>query len=492
MGSFIARYHELTKYDPRSIDRLGEVRWHEQPLPFKEVEGKEILDIKPHLPFLRASVPEEWHTNGLEPGGEFNLDTIARISWFSAGINAMVQGTDPPLYLRATPSAGGLYPIELYWAVFDVPGIDPGLYLFHPVQMGLVPVWRGDFRADLRTIFGNHPDLETVPAMALLTGLFGRGAWRYKERAYRRMLLDAGHLAGNICMTAVAEGLDAHPISAFLDEPLGELLFLDADEEVPLLGIPVGHDLDPSSPRAAESPSIPPEKARVPEGMAFQVHAHRLASLSEPGFAWIPRSGGSPEEKPPLAIDLESQLPDTPGDLHERMSSRRSPRMHPGGTIPGSTFRQIVRWAFDGLTALNGSNIDSRDLTTWIVIHDVGGMTPGVWKLDPSGRFMSLIRPGFLRDESATACLGQHLAHDAAAVFFHTGALDHAVARAGERVYRSMCIDCGQIGQRLAIAAHTCALGTSGIGGYFDEEANKLLDLPPSEAILYISTLGRC
>lgn len=489
MSSFIARYHELTKYDPRSIDRLGPVRWSEQPSPFKEIVGTESVNLLPSLPFLSAEDPSEWASRGLRPGPPFDLSALARVSWFSAGINALVRGTRPPLHLRATPSAGGLYPVELYWAVFDVPGIDPGLYLFHPAQLTLVPVWRGAFRPDLSALLGHHPAVDASPAVAVLTGQFGRGAWRYKERAYRRMLLDAGHLAGNLELALAAECLEVLPLPSFHDQGLSDLFFLDREEEVPLLALALGTDLDHLAPRQARSPVPAADRLRVPEGCAFQVHAHRLAELPPPPFEWV--APAAPAAWSPAADDLP--LPpasgDLPAGLHQAMATRRSPRAFRRGPLPSSPILDILAWALEDADPGRSVRISSR-LSTWIALHDIEGVPSGIWKLAPSGRFLSPVRSGDFRAECATVCLGQELASDANAVIFHTTDLDAAVAESGERCYRALCLDAGAVGQRIALAAHAAGLGFSGIGGYFDDEANQLLGLPPSEAILYISTLG--
>lgn len=488
MGSFIARYHELTKYDPRSIQHLGSVSWDEQPEPFKEIVGTETIDLGMHMPFLDRSADFDWSKDVPLPQGPADIASIARISWFSAGINAVVQGTHPPLYLRANPSAGGLYPIELYWAVFDVPGIESGLYQFDPTRIGLVPVWRGSFRGDMEAILGGE-SLDGVPAVSILTGIYARSAWRYKERTYRRMLLDAGHLAGNLCLHGDAEGLGGSPTADFADQSLSELLFLDPSEEVPLLAIPL-RPRDAGKRHIAKSPPPSPEAARVPEGMSFQIHAHALADLPL-GFR---------REVPPLAIEGDADPQDVPlggdeyaafpGNLHRATVLRRSTRSFRRLTIPFDAFSGLVRWSFGGLALPHGPGLDPGALSTFVVTHDVEDLPTGIWKLHPSGQFLSPVRMAHLRDECAFACLGQELAREAGAVFFHTAALDRQVERAGERVYRSLCMEAGHVAQRIALAAQELGLGFSGIGGYFDEEVNALLGLPRDEAILYVTALG--
>lgn len=490
MASFIERYHELTKYDPQTIDRLGSVRWTEQPSPYKEIAGQESIDLKPYLGFLRDTDPARWIELGLRPGGDPDLAMLARISWFAAGINAMIPALGRPVYLRATPSAGGLYPTELYWAVWDLPGIEPGLYLFHPLQMALVPVWRGDFRRDVASIFGHHPSVEPSRAVAIATTLFARGAWRYKERAYRRMLLDAGHLLGNLAEAAVAEGLDAVPLSGFVDASLSDLLFLDPEEEVPLYGVAIGGALPPGNGGSARSPRPPDDLLRVPEGVPFQLHAHRLGAIAELPLERLPQEPCAA----PLRPGLDYQpLPEPGGlvvDFHPISARRRSCRAYRRGRVPVELFAEVLRWAWKPLIGRPSLGTQDRWLDTWIAVHAVEGLEDGVWHYDPAGHALARVRSGLFRAECASICLGQELGSESVATFFHTSPLAKAVEACGERVYRALCLDAGHIGQRLNLAAAAAGLGFSGIGGYFDDLANELLELPRSEAVLYVSTLG--
>ena len=73
----------------------------------------------------------------------------------------------------------------------------------------------------------------------------------------------------------------------------------------------------------------------------------------------------------------------------------------------------------------------------------------------------------------------------------HTSDLKSAVSKYGDRAYRYLHLDAGHIGQRLNLAAIQLGLGASGIGGFFDDEVNKLLQLPPEQIIVYVTTLGR-
>jgi SagB-type dehydrogenase family enzyme len=95
------------------------------------------------------------------------------------------------------------------------------------------------------------------------------------------------------------------------------------------------------------------------------------------------------------------------------------------------------------------------------------------------------------RRELHYLCLGQELGRDAAVVLFHTADLKNAVTKYGDRAYRYLHLDAGHLGQRLNLAAIQLGLGVSGIGGFFDNQVNEVLGIPPEEAVLYITTLGR-
>jgi SagB-type dehydrogenase family enzyme len=74
---------------------------------------------------------------------------------------------------------------------------------------------------------------------------------------------------------------------------------------------------------------------------------------------------------------------------------------------------------------------------------------------------------------------------------FHTADLSAAVAAYGDRVYRYLHMDAGHLGQRLNLAATRLGLGVSGIGGFYDDQVNEVLGIPPDEAVIYITTLGQ-
>jgi SagB-type dehydrogenase family enzyme len=480
MTSFLERYHERTKYDPRTLDKVGGVDWAARPQPWKDISGTERIDIRPHLGFLESlqeGQNEDWAPS--EPG-RFDLAALARLSWFAAGVSGVAGDQSEPHLYRTTPSAGGLYPVELYWIVLDVEGMEPGIWHFHSPGFSLIPIWKGDFRAEARSILLDCPLPLETGAVAVLTGIFSRGSWRYGERAYRRVLLDAGHLAGNLLAAAFREGLGAVGLSGFRDQALSDLLFPDSDE-VPLLALPVGKDQVADWPRSWRSPS-PPAQA-IPTEIAageMQEVAHRLGNILD--VSERPRT-------PPARPCVEGfHLPKaaTPSGLVRASVERRSCRAFRQAKIAMGVFSSLLSWGeIPSSQKLSPSGL----LGTWIVSLSVDDLVPGVHRLRDD-LTLELVREGSFREECGAFGLGQALASDAAFLVVHTAPLAEAVRELGERAYRPLCMDAGHHGERLNIAAEALGLGASGIGGYFDDLVNETLGLDLAEAILYVTAIG--
>lgn len=486
MSSFLERYHELTKYDPRTIDRLGQANWAEQPRAWKAITGTEHVDIRPHLAFLSEFVAGDGSTGTYPPPAEtLDLPSLARISWFAAGVSAMGGSPQDPHLYRTNPSAGGLYPVELYWIALDVDGLESGIWQFHAPGFAFVPVWKGRFRPEaLAALLGSAPAGE-ASAIAVLTGIFSRGSWRYGERAYRRILLDAGHLASNLLEAVRRESFESVPLSGFCDAGLSEFLFPDQDE-VPLLAVPVGKGLTKNVARCLRSPMPDPTEtsAHIASGR-MQERAHHLSRIP----------AGKPE--PPSPFNGSTRKPDL-GYIP------LPPPLDPGKTTMAAIERRSCRsygWAPVTLqqlsTLLSWSDLPAEErlspvglLDTWLVVNAVEGLESGVWHWDHRTGSIAPHRMGRFREDCLKMCLGQELGGNASFVVVHSAPLGKAVELLGERAYRPLCMDAGHFGERLNLSAQAMGLGASGIGGYFDDLVNGTIGQDLSQAILYITTVG--
>jgi SagB-type dehydrogenase family enzyme len=124
-------------------------------------------------------------------------------------------------------------------------------------------------------------------------------------------------------------------------------------------------------------------------------------------------------------------------------------------------------------------------------VHAFDGLSPGVYYFAPGFMELLKVREGNVKNAVFHLSLGQELARDAGAVVIHTADLEAATERYGSRAYRYLHMDAGHLGERINVAAIKLNLGVSGIGGFFDDEVNELLDIPENELCVYITCLGR-
>jgi SagB-type dehydrogenase family enzyme len=154
-------------------------------------------------------------------------EDISQLLWAAQGI------TDPR-GLRAAPSAGALYPLELYVAVAE------GAYHYLPRGHTLQIVSEDDVRSYLWEAGLRQGALQEAPAIVVVTAIYERTEAKYGDRAERYVKLEAGHAAQNILLQAAALRLGAVPIGAFYDDQIHTALALPSEHQ-PLYLIPVGH-----------------------------------------------------------------------------------------------------------------------------------------------------------------------------------------------------------------------------------------------------------
>jgi SagB-type dehydrogenase family enzyme len=367
----------------------------------------------------------------------------------------------------------------MYVAARGQSGLPDGLYHYHSLKSALIPVWQGSFWGDLKHYFLGNPAVEASGLIFIFTGLYGRSAWRYKERAYRRILLDMGHALGNLLEACRFAGLDHSLMGGFLDAGLEELLFLTPKEEFPLLGVAVGAAGSIPS-LLGQYPGEPPAEAikHVTSGDPMQVQQNACERI---------RSG---TPRPVVAGDFAGPAFRVPRDFNplKTILRRRSCRKFSGAAVARAQVDEMLAFAFR--TSGAAWCLAPGRIEFHLVALRVDGLEPGVYKLTPGTLGLELLRAGDFRNETYTMCLGQDLAADCAFALVHSSDLASLAEAYGDRGYRYACLDAGQVGERLNLWTVHQGLGSSGIGGYYDDQANDLLEIPLTHGILYLTLVG--
>lgn len=144
------------------------------------------------------------------------------------------QGVTGKMYgqlLRTVPSAGALYPFEIYLIVNNVQDVDKGVYHYAVPDHALELIKSGDFRKKITSVGLKQEMLGDAGVTFVLAAVFDRTRHKYGERGYRYVYIEAGHISQNIYLQAVSLGLGSVAVGAFLDKEVNELIGVDGQGE---------------------------------------------------------------------------------------------------------------------------------------------------------------------------------------------------------------------------------------------------------------------
>ena len=149
------------------------------------------------------------------------------------------QGETHPEGKRTAPSAGALYPLELFLVAGDVKGLDPGVYHYHPKGHRLQQIDGGERRQPLARAALEQIWIREAPAVYVFGAVYHRTTGKYGERGRRYVHIEVGHAAENLILQAEALGLGSVVVGAFDDAAVASTLALPRDVK-PLSILPVG------------------------------------------------------------------------------------------------------------------------------------------------------------------------------------------------------------------------------------------------------------
>lgn len=157
---------------------------------------------------------------------------IVRMGAIRVGVNAL---------FRTVPSAGGLFPLEIYVVTRNVSGIVDGIH-HYAVRKHCLELLRtcGLFVEQHSSLLAD-PFVRDANVVAFITAVFGRTQKKYGPRGYRYILLEAGHIAQNLCLLATEQGLGSLCMGGFMDSKLNRFLGLDGIHEAAVYGVGIGY-----------------------------------------------------------------------------------------------------------------------------------------------------------------------------------------------------------------------------------------------------------
>ena len=201
-------------------------------LPTPQVDGTMSVE--------HAMANRRTHRNFIDTA--ISAEQLSQILWSAYGISdtkserAQARGG-----LRTAPSAGALYPFEVYAVVGNVTGIEAGVYKYHAAENKITKAMDGDIREELSAACLGQVQVKSAPVSILYAAIYSKSMQRYGDRGRDRYVcMDIGHSAQNVYLQAESLNLGTCAMGAFNDEQVAELMQLP-EEEVTLYIMPVGY-----------------------------------------------------------------------------------------------------------------------------------------------------------------------------------------------------------------------------------------------------------
>jgi SagB-type dehydrogenase family enzyme len=416
------KFHQQTSHsyfsirnDPHYLD------WHTQPQNSK---------IYPHF-CHRYKIKD---INGLE-----DLDLIGGITFekkYSEGI----------FHLRSNPSAGALYPCEIYVQMKKAKGFVNGIYHYEPINATLTLL--EELSDDGVEYYFNDTSYQEG-FIFLISAIYFRSSWKYRDRSIRYILLDSGHQLGAVYAALSLMDRESKIVFDFDKISLNEKFGFRNDEMFTVA-------LSSSSLSDRETKEL---KSTLPyicgcdyletnpfiEDAYKQSAEYKTSDIPDPKFF-----KGIPKE-----------------ELKKAITNRRSIRAFEGSGINKDEFEFILKDIFKFAI--------SHNIDIFYTLHDVNEMQEGLY------RNGSLLKDGNFRAKSKYFALEQNLGGESAVTFYFTSNDDEC--------YQKVNILSGFIGHIIYLRSGLKGIGCSGLGAYYDDEAKSFLDTKNN--ILYLLAIGR-
>lgn len=233
------QFQLLTKYFP---DKMSghKLDWQNKPSTYKVY--KNIKEFKLDKNFNEPILTLKQTLENRASIREYSKEAISRqqlsfLLWASNGI----QRSENNYQFRTAPSAGALYPIETYLCINNVESLQNGLYHYSVINHSLELLKEGDFRTAISYAALSQEMCYFAPVVFVWSSIFPRSKWKYNQRAYRYVYLDAGHIAENLALASTSIGLGTCQIAAIYDDVANNLFNLDGKDESVIYMSTVGY-----------------------------------------------------------------------------------------------------------------------------------------------------------------------------------------------------------------------------------------------------------
>ena len=428
-------------------------------MPSSQISGKAYHDATKHS-YLSVQLDPNYVDASTQPSSfkvypkfyrrvKLNLNnSVHSFISLTSAITLEKVYKDRPYKLRVNPSAGALYPTEVYVQVRGIEGMINGIYHLEVENNCLTLIYE---------LIDDGLENYIIPGKSingfifLISCVYYRSSWKYQNRSIRYCFLDSGHHLGALAASAYLHNRDIQLIFDF------DKLALNSD---------LGFENKEFITACAVSGEIQDKKIRhlrlkVPfvsgtdyfESNQFIEDAYQATTLQ--------KSCQQKLEYPQFDFDRDK--------FYQTVWARRSIRRFRKESISQEDYLYVVQQLQQSIPTENYEEIE-----IYSVVHRVEGMTPGLYK----GTY--LVKTGNFSEKTGYLCINQDIARDSAVtLFFVSDYLN----------YQTAMQIAGFLGQRLYLTSNYLGVSCSGIGAYYDDETQELLET--NKDVLYGMVIGR-
>ncbi len=233
------RFQRETKYDRRRMPR-GSLDLDGKPPIYKEYpHARKIslpaIDRCGDMSLYEALLRRKSLRRFLDT--PISLENLSSLLWTSSGIQRREMG----FAFRTVPSAGALYPVESYVIAERIDGLERGVYHYQVKSHQLEELKLGDFSEAIARAALGQAMCAHAAAVVVFTAVFKRTVWKYRQRGYRYVYIEAGHMAQNLSLASISIGLGCCHAGALFDNEVNEIIGVDGIQESVLYLSAVGH-----------------------------------------------------------------------------------------------------------------------------------------------------------------------------------------------------------------------------------------------------------
>lgn len=484
------------------IHEQGNITRNSAFVPRVNIEKASLFKVFPHALTIPLPRPTQYagitldqvlSEQSVHPVSALDLQRLSDLLFYSYGVTETRNYPGGQLRLRAAASSGALYPNDMYIAAYAVNGLARGLYYYHPAQHSLVKVGDESVLSLLTQITPETARVKEVAAIVFITAYFDRSVWKYRDRSYRYILLDSGHVLGNLTLASTAMHIPYLSTSWFDDKKIEKFLGLSEQNEGVIDLVILGKTtLTPlSNVRGYKSVVF----LEADNNLEITRVLHKLTSIE-----WKPGTNNQPiithdhqnddQSSSHEVIELPKRAT-TDADLFALIKHRRSFRSFSTDNVSFNDFAGVIHDAYLPLSQSNhlapGSGID-----LFVMVSHVENVPSGVYRYLVEKAALEKIADGDFSSDIYHAGLSQEVLKRAAFVIAWVVDLRSIGSQLGEREYRDVGIESG-IGSEIAyLAAEARGLGVCAVGAFYDNEVQSILHLNgTTKRAMLLNAVGR-